>query len=51
MCGVIMFTAIGTGWSENEAKQAAAGAVLKKNATGAEEDCWVADTNSTIPEM
>lgn len=51
MYGVIMFTAMGTGRSKKEAKQAPAEALLNQMATGTEEDGLGVGTNSTMPEV
>jgi len=51
MCGMIMFTAMGTGRSKKEAKHAAAKAVLDKMIVGAKEDGSGVGTNNSIPEV
>jgi len=51
MCGMVMFTAMGTGRSKKEAKHAAAKAVLDKMIIGAKEDGSGVGNNSTIPEV
>jgi hypothetical protein len=51
MCGLIMFTAMGTGRSKKEAKHAAAKAVLDKMIINSKEEGSGVGTNSTVVEV